>query len=180
MQTVKQTVNSCQTDPVLSKFWSPAQKHGLLIKKPLDIIRPSERQTGVGNKGLFSIFLSRPIYNFSGSGKFILKNRDSCQTHGKRWRVWTLAPVWKKTTQNVKSFLKSLKVKCLNQVWYFCSCQKSKCQKAKKTQYGMMLLLFCCHLFLKHDTSGPQRKSRFEGRTVSGCGSTWFLLQQLI
>lgn len=29
------------------------------------------------------LMLSKLIYHFSGSGKLILKNRDSCQTHGK-------------------------------------------------------------------------------------------------
>lgn len=46
--------------------------------------------------------------------------------------------------------------------------------ESNKTKYGVRLLLFCCHLFLKHDSSGLERKSRF-GRQFLGVEHLLFI-----
>lgn len=61
-----------------------------------------------------------------------------------------------KAFKTAKSEVPKLSVICL-------LLPKVQMSESKKTQYGVILLLSCCHLFLKHDTSGPEKESRFEG-----------------
>lgn len=81
---------------------------------------------------------NEPLWILSGENAIIGYSEENSS---KKHKLPKSKVTFFEKNKKVKSFYKQLNVKCFNWMWYFHSCQKSKCQQAKRLN---MAWYYCC------------------------------------